>query len=194
MTSDRFASIGSLLPNRSGTVRPLTPRPSPTTTPADSAGRDIAAHEPGGRTAAVKSLGARTASPQRPRASEASDGGTRRVAFRLDPGLHRRLVERAARERTSNGNVVLDALQAAHDANTLVPRPAQPERRGLFVRTPVRTSPTPSVLVEIRLHSQALVEVDRLVTETRAGTRTQLFQNALAHYLAEPTSSAADEE
>jgi hypothetical protein len=195
MTSDRFASIGDLLPNRPAAVRPLTPRTSPTTTTLkDAPGRDVVGPKPASRTVPANSSGARTATPRRPRASEVSSGGTRRVAFRLDPELHRRLVDRATRERTSNGNVVLDAIQSAHDANTLVPRPTQPELRGMFIRTPIRNNPTPSVLVEIRLHTQALSEVDRLVTETRAGTRTQLFQSALAHYLTEPDSTSNGEE
>lgn len=193
MTSDRFASIGNLLPNRSAAARSLAPRANPTTTTlGDTSERDVVGPKPATLANPANSPGARTATPRRPRASAASRGGTRRVAFRLDPELHRGLVDRATRERTSNGNVVLDAVQSAHDANILVPRATQPERRGMFVRTPIRNNPTPSVLVEIRLHAQALTEVDRLVTETQAGTRTQLFQSALAHYLTEPTSSSSE--
>lgn len=181
--SDRFASISSLLPTRpaaaSGTS---SARPSPQ---AENRGGEGEAASPRSRSGAA----AQARTPRRPpvqqpseRASDAADGGTRRTAFRLDPTLHQQLSDRAVQTKTSKGNVVLDAIEAAHAAGALEHRKAAPVKSGMFTRTADRAPATPTVLVEIRLTAQALREVDRLVEATEQPTRTSLLHAALTHY------------
>ena len=132
-----------------------------------------------------------TAEQPRARASDAADGATRRVAFRLDPGLHQQLNERAAQTRTSKGNVVLDAIEAAHAADALTYAEPQATQTGMFARAPDRGPAAPTVLVEIRLTSQAVRTLDQLVERTKQPTRTQLLHAALIHHF-RPAASGDD--
>ena len=182
--SDRFASISSLLP-----VRPSAASGnSGGTQSTPSAGDDGEGAAASSRSRPASSV--RSRAPRRPaaqlsaRASEAADGGTRRTAFRLDPRLHRQLNDRAVQTKTSKGNVVLDAIEAAHTAGALAHTKAEPVKSGMFTRTADRSPASPTVLVEIRLTAQALREVDRLVEATEHPTRTSLLHAALAHYFA----------
>ena len=186
--SDRFASISSLLPARSTAASGTLEGPQPT--PRAGEGGDGAAVSPRSRPA----LPVRSRATRRPaveptsRASETAGGGTRRTAFRLDPTLHRQLSDRALQTKTSKGNVVLDAIEAAHAAGALGRKKAESVKNGMFTRTADRAPASPTVLVEIRLTAQALREVDRLVEATEQPTRTSLLQAALTHYFDDGTA------
>lgn len=192
---DRFASISTLLPTRpvAEPVEDEQSEAAPATSSPEAPAPAPAAARPGPQAVPPRTRAPRkTATEQpRPRASDAADGGTRRVAFRLDPGLHQQLSERAAQTRTSKGNVVLDAIEDAHDADALAPAAPQAARTGLFARTQDRGPAAPTVLVEIRLTSQAVQTLDQLVARTKQPTRTQLIHAALAHHFRQ-TATAGD--
>jgi len=174
---DRFASISTLLPTRP-TVEPVRDQPSEAEPDAASEG----AFRSSARPVPARSRAPRRATDQpKARASDAADGGTRRVAFRLNPDLHQQLSERATKTRTSKGNVVLDAIEDAHAAGALTHQEPH-TRTGMFARTPDRGPAAPTVLVEIRLTSQAVRTLDQLVERTKQPTRTQLLHAALSHH------------
>ena len=187
---DRFASISTLLPTRPA-VEPVRDQPS-------DAQPDRASEETfrsSTRPVPVRSRLPRQAADQpRARASDAADGGTRRIAFRLDPGLHQQLSERATTNRTSKGNVVLDAIEGAHAAGALTYQEPQPVQTGMFARTPDRGPAAPTVLVEIRLTSQAVRTLDQLVERTKQPTRTQLLHAALSHHFRQASSTSNEEQ
>lgn len=188
---DRFASISTLLPTRPA-AEPVADEQSEAAPAASSSKTSApAAARPGPQKVPPRTRAPRqTAAEQpRPRASDAADGGTRRVAFRLDPDLHQQLSERAAQNRTSKGNVVLDAIEDAHDAGALAPAAPRPARTGLFARTQDRGPAAPTVLVEIRLTSQAVQTLDQLVARTKQPTRTQLIHAALDHHFRQTTTA-----
>jgi len=175
---DRFASISTLLPTRP-TAEPARDQLADAQTDDASEGpfRSSTGSVP------VRSRPPRQAAEQpKARASDAADGGTRRIAFRLDPGLHQQLSELATTTKTSKGNVVLDAIEDAHAAGALTHQEPQLTRTGLFARTPDRGPAAPTVLVEIRLTSQAVRTLDQLIERTNQPTRTQLLHAALSHY------------
>lgn len=181
---DRFASISTLLPTRRA-AEPVADEKSEAA-PATSSPE---ASAPTAARSGSLAVPPRTRAPRRTateqpkaRASDAADGGTRRVAFRLDPGLHQQVSERAAQTRTSKGNVVLDAIEDAHAAGALAHEAPQPARTGLFARTQDRGPAAPTVLVEIRLTSQAVQTLDQLVSRTKQPTRTQLINAALDYH------------
>jgi predicted transcriptional regulator len=169
--SDRFGSISGLLADRPerkpATIHPITPEgkgdPTPELKPA-----------PQPRPATRK--------------SRESTGGTRRVAFRLDPDLHTRLLARARQTNRSQGNVVLDAVEAAHTGGILTDlvaaekKPPEPQA-GLFARTAPRAAAQSSVPVEIQIRAQAVDQIDRLAKEHYADNRTQLITAALRNHL-----------
>jgi hypothetical protein len=128
-----------------------------------------------------------TRQPSR-KASASSDGGVRRIAFRLDPALRSALTARAASEKTSQGQIVLDGIEAAaHQAAALTDlvaaEAAAPQTGSLFPRLKTRGAAQATVPVEIRLHAQAVTVLDQLVTQTGADSRTQLIVAALRHHL-----------
>ena len=174
---DRFASISTLLPTRA-TAEPVRDLPSDAQPDAASEGSCRSTQPVADRSRPPR----RTPDQPKTRASDVADGGTRRIAFRLDPGLHQQLSERAAQTRTSKGNVVLDAIEDAHAAGALTHEAPQPARTGLFSRTQDRGPAAPTVLVEIRLTSQAVQTLDQLVARTKQPTRTQLIHAALDHH------------
>ena len=61
----------------------------------------------------------------------------------------------------------------------------------MFARTPDRGPAAPTVLVEIRLTSQAVRTLDQLVERTKQPTRTQLLHAALSHHFRQ-TRAAGD--
>src|SRR4051794_5400596 len=185
MTSRRFESIGGIL-NRTATD------PTPTDEPDDAAPTAAADTAP----AAVTKLRPTGQNPRRPdrasaqsspKSSTKSDGGVRRIAFRLDPALHSALTARAASEKTSQGQIVLDGIEAAHQAEALTDlvaaEAAAPQTGSLFPRLKTRGTAQATVPVEIRLHAQAVTVLDQLVTQTGADSRIQLIVAALRHHL-----------
>ena len=116
----------------------------------------------------------------------------RRIASRLDPVLHAALTATAASEKSSHGHVVLDCVEAAHNAGVLTDLvaagTASPQPGGLFPRLKGRGPAQPAGPVEIRLHAHAVTILDQLVDETAAESRTQLIVAALRHRLPEPAA------
>jgi len=174
---DRFASISTLLPARPA-AEPA-PNEQPDMQPDNDAAETTRSSTP---PSPGRSRPRRTTDQPKARASDAADGGTRRVAFRLDPDLHQQLSERATKTKSSKGNVVLDAIEDAHAAGALTRVEPQSIRTGMFARTPDRGPAAPTVLVEIRLTSQAVRTLDQLVERTNQPTRTQLLHAALSHH------------
>ena len=123
-----------------------------------------------------------------PGTSSRSSGGARRIVFRLDPDLHRVLGERATAERTSYGQLVLDAVEAAHSGGHLPALLAASGSArvdtGLFPRLRARADARPAVSVEIRVDARAVEILDRLALEQGAENRTHLMVTALTAYLA----------
>ena len=177
MTNDRFGSISGLLTSkpapRQATVHPIT---------ADTG------EQPTEPPATRGQQRRRTAPAAKPK-SEESTGGTRRIAFRLEPDLHARLVSHAKRSDTTHGNIVLDAIEAAHGADRLTDLIAaarngtRPVSGGLFVRSAPRGAAKPSIPVEVQLNAQAVDQIDQLVAQYGADNRTQLIVAALQDHL-----------
>jgi len=122
-----------------------------------------------------------------PRTSSRSSGGARRIVFRLDPDLHRSLGDRATAERTSYGQLVLDAVEAVHSDGQLPALLAASgsarDDTGLFPRLRSRVDARPAVSVEIRVDARAVEILDRLAQEQGAENRTHLMVTALTAYL-----------
>ena len=194
MTDSRFSSISNI----------LQPRPS-AQPPADE--NEGAAEESAKRGTVTRIDGAAQAGSarQRPETSEDSvqraapsasrpspasasvSGGVRRVVFRLNPDLHRSLGERAASERSSYGQVVLDAVESLHGSGRLSAVLSEAvgsmSATGLFPRLRARHEARPAVPVEIRLDARAVAILDQLVEEHGAENRTQLIVACLTTYL-----------
>jgi hypothetical protein len=96
----------------------------------------------------------------------------RRIAFRLDPALHAVLTRKAADSKTSQGQVVLDCVEAAHTARVLAElattEAIPATSSGLFPRLKGRGAAQATVPVEIRLHTGAAAVLDDLVEQTGA--------------------------
>lgn len=186
MNSRRFESIGAIL-NRATSnpttsdgepqnERPATPRSaSPASEGQPRPAAPTVRRPPPPPTVSVKSVSAK------------SDGGVRRIAFRLDPALHEALTGKAATGKISQGQVVLDCIEAAHQDGSLddlVARERDDLQSGsLFPRLRSRGAAQATVPVEIRLHARAATVLDQLVEQTGADSRTQLIIAALRHSL-----------
>jgi hypothetical protein len=170
MTSRRFESIGGIL-NRTATDPTPTDEPDDTTPTAalDTAPAAVTKLRHTGQHPR-RTGGAATQQPSR-KASASSDGGVRRIAFRLDPALHSALTARVASEKTSQGQIVLDGIEAAHQAEVLTglvtAEAAGWQTGSLFPRIKTRGTAQATVPVEIRLHAQAVTVLDQLVTDRR---------------------------
>jgi hypothetical protein len=182
-TSRRFESISGIL-NRTATDPSLeqagASAPAVAEEPAPTGVTKL-------RPAARSRPASEAPAPPAAKASAGSDGGVRRIAFRLDPALHTALTARATDAKTSHGQVVLDCVEAAYQAGVLIDlvaaeaTPTQTD--GLFPRLKSRTTAQASVPVEIRLHARAATVLDQLVDQTSADSRTQLVVAALRHQL-----------
>jgi hypothetical protein len=107
-----------------------------------------------------------------------------RIAFRLDPALHGELKSRAATEGSSQGQVVLDSVEATQQrgvpANLITGDSAGLHSdAGMFPRRKTRTAARTTVPVEIRLHARAVAILDELAAHHGAESRAQLVTLAL---------------
>lgn len=183
MTTRRFESISGILnrtntdPEQAGLTHEYLPE-SPAEAPATPPANVTNLHPP---------IQDRLPSPGTPNVSAKSDGGVRRIAFRLDPNLHSALTTTAANAKTSHGQVVLDSIEIAHRSGGLTELVAKEAgglpTDGLFPRLKGRGPAQPTVPVEIRLHVQAVAVLDSLVAQTKAESRTQLIVAALRQRL-----------
>lgn len=183
MNSRRFESIGGILNRTSRTAASLEAGNQTQPQPAPVGASRTADGDTRTRTSTPLSADRQA----RPKASAQSDGGVRRIAFRLEPGLHEALTARAAADKISQGQVVLNCIDTAHKDHVLdevvaAERDA-PQTDSLFPRLRSRNAAQPSVPVEIRLHAQAATVLEQLVHQTTADSRTQLITAVLRHSL-----------
>jgi hypothetical protein len=186
MTNRRFDSIGTILSRTSEGAATSDHQEDLEVPATDPAPLGVTELRPGSsrRSTRPSSVG-----PPRPGtgASAGSAGGVRRIAFWLDPALHAALTGKAAGSKTSQGQVVLDCVEAAHTAGVLgelVATEAAPAPDGgLFPRLQGRGTARPTVPVEIRLHARAAAVLDDLVEQTGADSRTQLITVSLRYHL-----------
>lgn len=193
MTDSRFSSIGQILDRR------IPPAALPEDDSSSSAVQTtvkegtitrIEDASLAGRVRerqADRESGPKAAGGAGPGTSSRSSGGARRIVFRLDPHLHRSLGDRATAERTSYGQLVLDAVEAAHSGGQLPALLAASSSArndtGLFPRLRARSDARPAVSVEIRVDARAVEILDRLAQEQGAENRTHLMVTALTAFL-----------
>lgn len=180
MTDERFATISGLLKSPPRTRTPLRVPDEPDgDTASESPAQPVQTPHP---TPAAKARADRVAQPR----SASSEGGTQRVVLRLRAPLHTQLVTHVAATRSSQGDVVLDAIEAAYTAGRLADLVAHAhdvDQGTLFARTKKRGPAEASIPIELRLRREAVTEVDRLAAETHADSRTQLIVVALEAHL-----------
>ena len=115
----------------------------------------------------------------------ATTGGSRRVPFNLPIDLHDALVSRKSAEGKSKTTVVLEAIEAAHQAGVLANVVEKPKVKagGLFILPENRVTAEGIVPAEIRLAEANCVVIDKLVVTHDLGTRTELIIRSLRFYL-----------
>ena len=124
-----------------------------------------------------------TVAPARP--ISATTGGSRRVPFNLPIDLHDALVSRKSVEGKSKTTVVLEAIEAAHQAGVLANVAKKPKIKagGLFILPESRATAEGVVPAEIRLAEANCVVIDKLVETHDLGTRTELIIRSLRFHL-----------
>ena len=181
---DRFASISTLLPTRPA-AEPVRTRQSDAAPAASSpeASAPVAASS-GPRAVPPRTRTPRRTATEQPRtrASDAADGGpggsrsgSTRACTNSSASAPRRLGPARATSSSTPSRTPTMPARSRHAA-------PQPARTGLFARTQDRGPAAPTVLVEIRLTSQAVQTLDQLVARTKQPTRTQLIHAALDHH------------
>jgi len=191
VTDSRFSSIGQILDRRVLPDAPTDTSPSIADTPAKEGTITRIVDAPAAGRARERDRPADQDPDGTPgtgrAASFRSSGGTRRIVFRLDPELHRSLGDRATAERTSYGQLVLDAVETVHADGQLpallAASGSSAGDTGLFPRLRSRADARPAVSVEIRVDARAVEILDRLVQEQGAENRTHLMVTALDAYL-----------
>lgn len=178
MNDSRFASIGDIL------SRPSTQTERRDQDP-DTPGEDQ--WEPSPSDGGDSDASGPSSPEAGDRKSTASNGGVRRVALRLDPLLHRALAAKVAVDRTSQGEVVLDAVEGVLESGRLADLIEQEHSRqhgqGLFPRLRPRGRPTATIPVELRLDARAVAALDELAKDLGAESRTELIAVALKDQL-----------
>ena len=124
-----------------------------------------------------------TAAPVHP--ISATTGGSRRVPFNLPIDLHDALVSRKSAEGKSKTTVVLEAIEAAHQAGILANVAEKPKAKagGLFILPESRATAEGIVPAEIRLAEANCIVIDKLVATHNLGTRTELIIRSLRFHL-----------
>jgi hypothetical protein len=174
--SRRFASVaGKLAPKtpQSGLHAVPSGEPQPDSTPAAPAAGDQ--HD--------EAQAKRPRSPKKTEPPRAA-GALRPVVFLAPAELREALRDRSRDEKRSQPNIVLDAIEATHADLPVLLEHAGPERTTLFVRPTTRQQDTARVPVSVRLPSEAVETIDKLVTQTKARNRTELLVAALRGHLA----------
>ena len=169
----RFAGgvqLENVLKKRPAVAPTLVQKPEPT-----------AAEEPKKATPAKPV--AQTNTPTRP--MSATTGGSRRVPFNLPIDLHDALVSRKSADGKSKTTVVLEAIEAAHQAGALAKVEERPKAKagGLFILPESRATAEGVVPAEIRLAEANCVVIDKLVATHDLGTRTELIIRSLRFHL-----------
>src|SRR5215212_4642874 len=115
MSNRRFDSIGTILSRTSEGAAPSDHQEDLEVPAVDPAPLGVTELRP---VSSRRSTRPSSVGPLRPgtSASAGSAGGVRRIAFRLDPALRAVLTGKAAEGKTSQGQVVLNCVEAAHTA------------------------------------------------------------------------------
>lgn len=112
-------------------------------------------------------------------------GRIRSTTLSLPVSVAAKLRDRAARDETSQADVVMDAVSATRDDLGHLVAVAQPVSTSddLFVRRAGRHSDEPLTTLSLRMLAGNLDAIDQLVEEHAARSRSQLCVAALRSYL-----------
>lgn len=189
-TDSRIGSLSSILsssPSRRATVTSLKQADtglSETSEIGENSSKP--AEEPStARLAEVPTKPVPYAKPARPAATKEVH---RRVVCRVLQESHDQLAAYARSHNISHGAVVLQAVEKAHTDGAFAADRAYPATgSSLFVGTSAaRIRPAAArVILDVRLHSQDVDVLDRLVTEHGVKDRTDLITQALTYFLAD---------
>lgn len=130
----------------------------------------------------------RPAQPARAKTARASESAQliRNTTLSLPTAIVRQLKDRARADRTSQPEVIMDALSAVHqDLGKLLAEREQPVvSDGLFLRKTSRTaSSEPLATLSLRMLSSNIDAIDELVSQHQAPSRSALCLVALKAYL-----------
>ncbi len=180
--TERPADPGGGEDGDSAAARTATPGQRGAPVAADAGGTG-----PGTATRARRPVGAQAADlvgGGRPRASDAVDL-PRPITLSLPAALVARLKERAATDRVSQPEVLLDALSATATQLPDLVRAThvRPTRSGLFLRTPPRGPAEPMATLSMRVLTRNVETIDALVQANEAPSRSALCAAALRRYL-----------
>lgn len=185
------------LPSPSARPRTLAPVPAPSPDPIEEQPVDLAASpspakEPSGDTAKAEPSSKSTGRPRKSRtekatatARSASADTMRPVSVSVPLTMAEAWRDRAKRDRTSQVDVLLDALVAQQDELTdlVAARSEKPTvSDGLFDRTPGAKGER-FVGVSLRIKAANLEVIDQLADKHGADSRSQLVAAALSAYL-----------
>lgn len=112
--------------------------------------------------------------------------GMRPVTLSLPASLVARVKDRARLERTTQPDILMDALTSAVDRldQLLAAASTPPSTDGLFVRRPAQqASVDPTATLSLRMLPANLATIDGLVTKHNAPSRSALCAVALRDYL-----------
>jgi predicted DNA-binding protein len=156
-------------------------------TPSPNPHVNSAASTPESSTAPRRDAAASTSEQESPSKDEFQVGAQRQISFTTPAGTRQRLRATAAGTGATIADTLLDAIEAAHpqlDRLLTDYRPRQQTGR-LFTRSlPAPRDPdSVQVQVSVRLPSQAVDIIDRLVAEHQVANRSQLITAALEHHL-----------
>lgn len=155
---------------RTASLPPPPPRPAAVAEPPTEAAADPA----------------QPAHAKMARASESAQL-IRNTTLSLPTAIVRQLKDRARADRTSQPEVIMDALSSVHhDLGKLLAEREQPVvSDGLFLRKTSRTgSSEPLATLSLRMLSRNIDAIDELVSQHQAPSRSALCLVALKAYLA----------
>lgn len=182
-TDSRIGSLSSILagerPRRAATsLKRVTIEPEATSETAS----DVA-------DAVVEAAAPRRRPPASQRTPAARTGVRRRVVCRVPQDTHDRLADYARRRNISHGAVVLQAVEKAHvDAAFTEEASSNTHRESaLFIGTNVAQTKLAAakVVLDVRLHMEDIEVLHKLVVEHGTRDRTDLINQALAHFFAQ---------
>ena len=166
---------------------PPARRPAPAREPENSA---AVVAEPSPAPRPVPAAAAATPSPsKRPKASDASTGGMRQIAFTVPVELARKLSESARRDPDLTvATIIVQSVEAAVDSlseyvrrEQLAVETARPSGTGLFpdAASGARVSVEPRTTVTFRMSEANVRVLDKLAKAHNADSRSQLLTAAL---------------
>jgi len=172
MTRSPLPAVQGLALARTASLPPPPPRPAAVAEPPTEAAGDPHPERP--------------AQAKLTRASESAQL-IRNTTLSLPVAIVRQLKDRARADRTSQPEVIMDALSSVHhDLGKLLAEREQPVvSDGLFLRKSFRTaSSEPLATLSLRMLSSNIDAIDELVSRHQAPSRSALCLVALKAYLA----------